>query len=85
VGALDKALRLALEGAYPALNAMELRDYKVRILESGLGANSRTRVLIESSDGEALWGTVGVSDNIIEASWEALQDAVNYKLLQLGV
>ena len=75
-------MRLALETAYPVLNTMELRDYKVRILESGLGTNSRTRVLIESSDGENLWGTVGVSDNIIEASWEALQDAVNYKLLQ---
>lgn len=81
VGALDKALRLALEGAYPQLKDMELRDYKVRILESGLGANSRTRALIESSDGETIWGTVGVSANIIEASWEALQDAVNYKLL----
>jgi len=82
VGALDKALRLALEGAYPVLKKMELQDYKVRILESGLGANSRTRVLIESSDGEDIWGTVGVSDNIIQASWQALRDAVNYKLLQ---
>ena len=82
VGALDKALRLALEGAYPELKKMELQDYKVRILESGLGANSRTRVLIESSDGEDIWGTVGVSDNIIQASWQALRDAVNYKLLQ---
>ncbi len=82
VGALDKALRLALDAAYPQLREMELRDYKVRILESGLGANSRTRVLIESGDGEHIWGTVGVSDNIIDASWEALCDAVNYKLLQ---
>jgi 2-isopropylmalate synthase len=83
VGALDKALRLALEQAYPVLSSMELKDYKVRILQrAGSGTDSRTRVLIESSDGEEIWGTVGVSDNIIEASWEALRDAVNYKLLQ---
>ena len=85
IGALDKALRLALEGAYPALKEMELRDYKVRILESRQGANSRTRVFIESSDADDIWGTVGVSDNIIDASWEALNDAVNYKLLQARV
>ena len=82
VGALDKALRLALEGPYPELKEMELRDYKVRILDSHEAANSRTRVLIESGDGTEIWGTVGVSDNIIEASWEALADSVNYKLLQ---
>lgn len=85
IGALDKALRLALEGAYPTLKEMELRDYKVRILESRQGANSRTRVFIESSDADDIWGTVGVSDNIIDASWEALNDAVNYKLLQAGL
>lgn len=73
VGALDKALRLALDGAFPQLRRMELRDYKVRILESGLGANSRTRVLIESSDGDAIWGTVGVSDNMIDASWLSMR------------
>ena len=82
VGALDKALRLALEKAYPQLREMTLRDYKVRILESNLGAGSRTRVLIESSDGQRIWGTVGVSDNIIDASWEALREAVEYKLSQ---
>ncbi len=82
VGALDKALRLALEKVYPRLKELELRDYKVRILESGAGTNARTRVLIESGDGHAIWGTVGVSDNIIDASWEALTDAVNYKLMQ---
>ena len=80
VGALDKALRLALEKTYPQLRELVLRDYKVRILESGAGTNSRTRVLIESGDGKAVWGTVGVSDNIIDASWEALRDAVEYKL-----
>jgi 2-isopropylmalate synthase len=80
IGALDKALRLALEGFYPQLKEMELRDYKVRILESRQGANSRTRVFIESGDEHDIWGTVGVSDNIVDASWEALSDAVNYKL-----
>ena len=84
VGALDKALRLALEGVYPQLKELELRDYKVRILDSRAGANARTRVFIESGDGTDIWGTVGVSDNVIDASWEALTDAVNYKLLQAG-
>jgi 2-isopropylmalate synthase len=82
VGALDKALRLALDKTYPQLRDLVLRDYKVRILESGAGTNSRTRVLIESGDGKAVWGTVGVSDNIIDASWEALCDAVEYKLVR---
>jgi len=82
IGALDKALRLALEKTYPQLRDMKLRDYKVRILESNEGAGSRTRVLIESSDGQRMWGTVGVSDNIIDASWEALREAVEYKLVQ---
>lgn len=81
VGALDKALRLALEGVYPQLKEMELRDYKVRILESRQGANSRTRVFIESGDGREIWGTVGVSDNVIDASWEALTDAISFKLM----
>lgn len=80
VGALDKALRLALEGTYPQLRDMKLRDYKVRILEGGSGAGSRTRVLIESGDGERIWGTVGVSENIIDASWEALRESVEFKL-----
>jgi 2-isopropylmalate synthase len=82
IGALDKALRLALEKAYPQLREMTLRDYKVRILESNAGAGSRTRVLIESGDGHGIWGTVGVSDNIVDASWEALREAVEFKLLQ---
>lgn len=80
VGALDKALRLALEQVYPQLADMKLRDYKVRILEGNSGAGSRTRVLIESGDGRRIWGTVGVSDNIIDASWEALRESVEYKL-----
>ncbi len=82
VGALDKALRLALEKAYPQIKDIELRDFKVRILDSNKGANARIRVLIESSDGEEIWGTVGVSDNIMEASWEALRDSMEYKLLR---
>jgi 2-isopropylmalate synthase len=82
VGALDKALRLALERVYPQIKSVELRDFKVRILDGGEGAESRIRVLIESSDGHDIWGTVGVSDNIIEASWEALRDSVEFMLLK---
>jgi 2-isopropylmalate synthase len=82
VGALDKALRLALEGFFPQIKVLELRDYKVRILDSRAGSNARTRVFIESGDGRSIWGTVGVSDNVIDASWQALVDAVNYQLLQ---
>lgn len=81
VEALDNALRKGLESRFPEVNTVELRDFKVRILESKLGANARIRVLIESSDGENIWGTVGASDNIIEASWEALRDAFAYKIL----
>jgi 2-isopropylmalate synthase len=80
VGALDKALRLALEPAYPQLRDVTLRDYKVRILDGRNGANARTRVLIESGTDHRVWGPVGVSDNVIDASWEALVDAVNFKL-----
>lgn len=80
VGALDRAFRLALEKSYPQLGAMRLRDYKVRILEGNNGAGARTRVLIESGDGQRIWGTVGVSDNIIDASWEALRESVEFKL-----
>jgi len=82
IGALDKALRLALEKAYPQVREVLLRDYKVRILESNQGAASRTRVLIESGDGKRIWGTVGVSDNLIDASWEALRESVEFKLSQ---
>ncbi len=80
ISALDKALRLALEKTYPQLRDMKLRDYKVRILEGNSGVSSRTRVLIESGDGERIWGTVGVSENIIDASWVALREAVEFKL-----
>ena len=84
IGALDTALRRALDRTYPQLREMTLRDYKVRILDSSQGAGARTRVLIESGDGESLWGTVGVSDNIIDASWEALREAVEFKLASLA-
>lgn len=80
VGALDHALRKALIKAYPEINEISLSDFKVRILESGQGADARIRVIIETTDGEEIWGTVGASDNIIEASWEALKDSVEYKL-----
>ncbi len=80
VNALDNALRKALEKFYPQLRETALIDYKVRVLASGRGTASRVRVLVESGDGTHTWGTVGVSENIIEASWQALVDSVNYKL-----
>jgi 2-isopropylmalate synthase len=80
IGALDSALRLALDKFYPQLREMTLRDYKVRILDSNQGATARTRVLIESGDGSSIWVTVGVSDNIIDASWEALRESVEFML-----
>ncbi len=82
VDALDNALRKALEKFYPQLREMRLTDFKVRILDSSEGTGARVRVLIESSDGVERWGTVGASENIIEASWEALVDAVEYKLMK---
>jgi len=80
VNALDKALRIAIGRYYPALETMELSDFKVRVLDENKGTGAVTRVLIETSDHESSWGTVGVSENIIEASWEALVDAVEFGL-----
>ncbi len=80
VSALDNALRKALEEFYPSIRTMALRDYKVRILDQTHGTSAKTRVLITSGDAHDAWGTVGVSDNIIEASWQALVDSVEYKL-----
>jgi 2-isopropylmalate synthase len=80
VNALDHALRKALEEFYPSLREMRLLDYKVRILDESKGTAAKTRVLITSGDGRETWGTVGVADNIIEASWLALVDSVEYKL-----
>ena len=72
--------RSALEEFYPNLKSMQLLDYKVRILDESKGTGAKTRVLVTSGDGEETWGTVGVADNIIEASWQALVDSVEYKL-----
>ncbi len=80
VDALNAALRDALAKFYPAIADVVLRDYSVRILDPEEATAAKTRVLIESGDGEKTWGTVGVSENIIEASWEALVDSVEYKL-----
>ena len=80
VNALDQALRRALTKFYPALKQVELLDYKVRVLSSGQGTAAVVRVLIESGDGKDRWGTVGVSHNVIEASWQALVDSIDYKL-----
>ncbi len=82
VNALDNALRKALESFYPQIRDMRLYDYKVRVLPAGRGTASVTRVLIESGDRNMRWGTVGVSDNIIDASYQALVDAFQYKLLK---
>ncbi len=82
VNALDHALRKALEQFYPHLKEMKLYDYKVRVLPAGKGTASMIRVLIESGDKSGRWGTVGVSDNIIDASYQALVDAIQYKLLK---
>lgn len=80
VNALDAALRKALNGSFPSLRAMSLVDYKVRVVNSEAGTAARIRVFIESRDEHDVWGTVGVSENVIEASWLALVDAIEYKL-----
>jgi 2-isopropylmalate synthase len=82
VNALDGALRKALKDAYPRLDEMQLVDYKVRVVNSKAGTAARVRVVIESRDGSAVWGTVGVSENVIEASWLALVDSIEYKLFK---
>jgi 2-isopropylmalate synthase len=85
VNALDRALRSALEQSFPELARLELADFKVRILEGSHGTGAITRVLIESGDGSGnAWSTVGVDENIIAASWHALEEAVTYGLLQAG-
>lgn len=82
VNALDNALRKALKDFYPALSKMHLSDFKVRVLDEKSGTAARVRVLIESQDELDTWNTIGVSENIIEASWQALVDSVEYKLLR---
>jgi 2-isopropylmalate synthase len=81
VNALDHALRNALLPAYLAVEKFELIDYKVRVLDQGHGTDATVRVLIETTDGLSAWTTVGVGQNIIEASWEALCDAYLYGLI----
>ncbi len=81
VNALDAALRDALGPRHPTLDRLHLTDYKVRVLETSRGTGAVTRVLIDSTDGERSWSTIGVSENIIEASWQALVDSVVYGLL----
>jgi 2-isopropylmalate synthase len=78
VNALDRALRGAIADRYPHLADIELTNYKVRILDEAHGTGAVTRVLLDSADGKREWGTVGVSENIIEASWEALVDSLEY-------
>jgi len=85
VNALDAALRLALIEVYPELEAIDLVDYKVRILDTSRGTDAITRVMIESSAGSMVWRTVGVGPNIIEASWQALTEALVFGLIQLEV
>ena len=82
INALDQALRKALTKFYPSLQDVRLTDFKVRVLDAKEGTAAKVRVLIESSDSKDSWGTVGVSENIIEASWEALVDSIDYKLLK---
>jgi 2-isopropylmalate synthase len=82
VNALDNALRKSLEKFYPQLKNVKLIDYKVRVLAAGKGTSANVRVLVESGDETHKWGTVGVSENIIEASWQALVDSIEYKLLR---
>ena len=82
VNALDSALRKALQKSYPILAKMHLSDFKVRVLDEKAGTAAKVRVLIQSQDEKDSWTTVGVSENIIEASWQALVDSVEYKLLK---
>lgn len=80
INALDRALRKALERFYPTLKGVSLIDFKVRVLTAGKGTAAKVRVLVELGDGVDKWGTVGVSENVIEASWQALVDGLEYKL-----
>ena len=82
VNALDTALRQAIVSKYPRLADIALVNYKVRILDEAKGTGAITRVLLDASDGERTWGSIGVSENIIEASWEALVDSIEYGMLQ---
>ncbi len=85
VNALDGAVRAAMGTRYPALHDIHLVDYRVRVLDSAKGTGSVTRVLIDSTDGDRTWTTIGVSEDIIEASWQALSDSIVYGLLRAAV
>ena len=85
VHALDRALRKALARFYPAIQRVRLTDYKVRVLNADAATAARVRVLIQSTDGTRTWGTVGVSENVVEASWQALVDSLEYVLLRDSV
>ena len=85
VNALDVALRAALKLAYPHVDDFELIDYRVRILDQGHGTDAIVRTLIDTTDGERTWTTVGVGTNVIEASWEALYDAYRWGLTKRAV
>ncbi|MDR0888878.1 MAG: citramalate synthase [Coriobacteriales bacterium] len=82
VNALDAALRKAISRFYPQINELKLTDYKVRVLDESRGTDAVTRVLIDTSDGHDSWSTMGVSENIIEASWDALVDSITYGLMR---
>ena len=85
VNALDIALRRALEKFYPEVSRFHLVDYKVRVLDTNSATASKVRVIIESTDGESAWTTIGVSSDVIEASWIALTDSFEYKLSKKNV
>ena len=85
VNALDNALRKALEKYYPSLKTVSLTDFKVRVINASAGTKAKVRVLIESRDHRDEWSTVGVSENVIAASWHALVDSIEYKLLKEGI
>ena len=80
VSALDNALRKALDKFYPDLDSMQLVDFKVRVVDGRDGTEAKVRVFIESRDQDQIWSTIGVSEDIIEASWQALADSFQFKL-----
>ena len=82
VDALNKALKSALKNNYPDVDKIKLTDYKVRIIDSSDGTEAKTRVLVEFTDGEIIWSTIGVHENIINASWNALCDGFNYYFME---
>ena len=82
VNALDKALRMAIQRKYPEVEGIHLINYRVRIMDEDKGTAAKTRVLLDSSDGQENWGSVGVSENVVEASWQALIDSIRYGLLR---